>query len=89
MIASAWWGIDILGQFPLAPGQVKYLIVEVNYFTKRIEAEPFSTISATQCRNFLWQSILNRYGTSESIVTDNGTQFIDRSFHEFVARFKI
>ncbi|XP_015931648.1 uncharacterized protein LOC107457962 [Arachis duranensis] len=30
----AKWGLDLLGPFLPAPGQVKYLIVGVNYFTK-------------------------------------------------------
>ncbi|GAU34804.1 hypothetical protein TSUD_394300, partial [Trifolium subterraneum] len=43
----AWWGIDILGPFPTAARQVKYLIVAVDYFTKWIEAEPLAKISAS------------------------------------------
>ncbi len=43
-IYSPWpfhtWGIDILGPFPLAMRQMKYLIVAIEYFTKWIEAEP-------------------------------------------------
>ncbi|MCI96328.1 gypsy retrotransposon integrase-like protein, partial [Trifolium medium] len=35
----AWWGMDHLGPFPTAPGQNRYLIVAVDYFTKWIEAE--------------------------------------------------
>ncbi|XP_068466354.1 uncharacterized protein [Phaseolus vulgaris] len=42
-IYSLWhfhrWGIDILGPFPLAIRQMKYLIVAIEYFTKWIEAE--------------------------------------------------
>ncbi|KAI3457130.1 hypothetical protein Pfo_013793 [Paulownia fortunei] len=34
------WGIDIVGPFPLAIGQRKFLIVAVDYFNKWIEAEP-------------------------------------------------
>ncbi|RDX66872.1 Gypsy retrotransposon integrase-like protein 1, partial [Mucuna pruriens] len=40
------WGIDILGPFLIAPGQLKFLIVTVDYFTKWVEAEPVATISA-------------------------------------------
>ena len=38
--------MDILGPFPLAKGQVKFLIVAIDYFTKCIEAKPIATISA-------------------------------------------
>ncbi|MCI60209.1 gypsy retrotransposon integrase-like protein, partial [Trifolium medium] len=42
----AWWGMDLLGPFPIAPGQNRYLIVAVDYFTKWIEAEPLASITA-------------------------------------------
>nr|KYP56519.1 Uncharacterized protein Mb2253c family [Cajanus cajan] len=29
----AWWGMDILGPFPIAKGQLKFLIVGIDYFT--------------------------------------------------------
>lgn len=42
------WGMDILGPFPLAPGQLKFLIVAIDYFTKWIEAEPLATITSAK-----------------------------------------
>ncbi|RDX78394.1 hypothetical protein CR513_41343, partial [Mucuna pruriens] len=44
-LAISQMGVDILGPFPRAPSQVKYLIVVVDYFTKSIEAKPVATIS--------------------------------------------
>lgn len=35
----SWWGINILGLFPQAVGQVKYLLVVVDYFIKCIKVE--------------------------------------------------
>lgn len=46
------WGLDILGPFPPAAGQVKFLIVDINYFTKWIEAEPLTTISLEKIHKF-------------------------------------
>ncbi|XP_016164165.1 uncharacterized protein LOC107606640 [Arachis ipaensis] len=39
----AQWGVDVLGPFPVGPGQVKYLIVAIDYYTKWIEAEPLAS----------------------------------------------
>ena len=51
-IMSPWpfsmWGIDLVGPFPLALGQMKYLIVAIDYFTRWIKAEPLSSIMAAQ-----------------------------------------
>ncbi|XP_064967019.1 uncharacterized protein LOC135613950 [Musa acuminata AAA Group] len=48
-IDCAWpfaqWGLDLLGPFPPASGQRKYIIVGVDYFTKWVEAEPLATIT--------------------------------------------
>ncbi|GJX00091.1 reverse transcriptase domain-containing protein [Tanacetum coccineum] len=41
------WGIDIAGPFPEGPGKVKFLIVEMDYFTKWIEAKRVTTIAET------------------------------------------
>jgi len=45
-IYNSWpfhtWGIDILGPFPLAIRQMKYLVVAMEYFTKWIKAEPIA-----------------------------------------------
>ena len=53
-VFSPWpfhkWGVDIVGPFPLAPGQLKFLIVGVDYFTKWIEAEAVSRITADKVK---------------------------------------
>ncbi|KAL0416238.1 UNVERIFIED_CONTAM: hypothetical protein Slati_3455700 [Sesamum latifolium] len=35
------WGMDIVGPFPLAAGQRKFLLVAIDYFTKWVEVEPW------------------------------------------------
>ncbi|RDX72153.1 Gypsy retrotransposon integrase-like protein 1, partial [Mucuna pruriens] len=52
------WGVDILGPFPVAPGQLKFLIVVVDYFTKWVEAEPVATILAERIKRFFWKKIV-------------------------------
>ncbi|XP_020206481.1 uncharacterized protein LOC109791584 [Cajanus cajan] len=75
-ISSPWpfalWGMDILGPFPLAKGQCKFLLVAVDYFTKWIEAEPLATITTSNVQKFLWKSIVTRFGIPYAIITDNG-----------------
>ncbi|XP_072083639.1 uncharacterized protein [Arachis hypogaea] len=40
------WGLDILGPFLIAPGQVKFLLVSIDYFLKWIKAQPLAKITA-------------------------------------------
>ncbi|GAU11232.1 hypothetical protein TSUD_342220 [Trifolium subterraneum] len=81
----AWWGMDILGPFPTTARQVKYLIVAVDYFTKWIEAEPLAKISASNILRFFKRDVLARFGIPQVVVTDNGTQFTNKKFQEFLA----
>nr|KYP72882.1 Gypsy retrotransposon integrase-like protein 1 [Cajanus cajan] len=78
-ISSPWsfalWGVDILGLFPLAKGQCKFLIVAVDYFTKWIEAEPLTSITAVNVQKFMWKNIITQFGIPHALISDNGLQF--------------
>ncbi|XP_073313463.1 uncharacterized protein [Primulina huaijiensis] len=39
------WGLDIVGPFPIARAQKKFFLVAVDYFSKRVEAEPLAKIA--------------------------------------------
>ncbi|XP_052113192.1 uncharacterized protein LOC127744804 [Arachis duranensis] len=78
------WGVDLLGPFPVGPGQVKYLIVAIDYYTKWIEAEPLASISSSNCKKFMCRQVITRFGIPEVVISDNGTQFTDKKFTEFL-----
>ncbi|GAU47137.1 hypothetical protein TSUD_379150, partial [Trifolium subterraneum] len=82
----AWWGMDILGPFTRGNLQCKYLIVGVDYFTKWVEAEPLPEITSFRILRFFKIDILCRFGIPQAVVTDNGTQFTDKTFRGFLAK---
>ncbi|XP_074337005.1 uncharacterized protein LOC141674182 [Apium graveolens] len=47
------WGMDILGPFPMSTAQRKFLIVDIDYFTKRVVAKPPTKITTKQVAQFL------------------------------------
>jgi hypothetical protein len=71
-ILSPWpfaqWGMDMIGPFPLATGQIKYRILAIDYFTKSVEAEK---IMKRKAHNFVWKSIVCRFEVPRILVTDN------------------
>ena len=69
------WEIDIIGPFPLAVQQMKYLLVAIEYFTKWIEAGPVAQITTHKISHFVWKNVVCRFGIPECLVSDNGTQF--------------
>ena len=71
----AKWGMDILGPFPPASGQRKFVLVAVDYFTKWVEAAPLKSITTSDVQGFIWKNLITRFGVPLSIVFDNGPQF--------------
>nr|KYP36963.1 Transposon Ty3-I Gag-Pol polyprotein [Cajanus cajan] len=92
-VSSPWpfalLGIDVLGPFPMTKGQVKFLLVAVDYFTKWIEAEPLACISANNVQKFIWKSLVTRFAIPYAIVSDNGLQFTDKKFNAFLENLGI
>ena len=78
-IASPWpfaqWGIDIVGPLPQGKGQVKFLLVAIDYFTKWVEAEALATITVAIIQNFVWTNIICKFGIPLTIISNNGRQF--------------
>ncbi|XP_073313457.1 uncharacterized protein [Primulina huaijiensis] len=57
--SSYVWEIDIVGPFPIAPAQKKFLLVAVDYFSKWVEAEPLARITENDVLKFLLKNISN------------------------------
>ena len=79
----AQWGLDILGPFPTGTKQMKFLVVGIDYFTKWVEPEPLVKITQQNVKNFVWKSIVCRFGVPRVLVSDNGRQFDNTPFREF------
>jgi hypothetical protein len=56
LIQPTWplqrWGLDLLGPLPLAQGNLKYVMVAVEYFSKWTEAKPLATITLVTVQKF-------------------------------------
>jgi IS30 family transposase len=77
------WGLDLLGPLPPTQGNLKYVVVAVEYFSKWIEAKPLATITSVTVQKFFWQNIVCCFGVPKAITVDNGTQFDAETFKEF------
>ncbi|KAL0427432.1 UNVERIFIED_CONTAM: hypothetical protein Slati_2918000 [Sesamum latifolium] len=47
------WGMDLIGSFPPAQGQRKFVLVAVDHFSKWIEAEPLAKITENAVIQFI------------------------------------
>ncbi|KAK3024869.1 hypothetical protein RJ639_044481 [Escallonia herrerae] len=82
-IPFVMWGMDMLGPFPPATAQHKFVIVAIDYFTKWVEAEALATITEKKCEEFFWQAVFCRFGIPRVLITDNGKQFDNPTFRAF------
>ncbi|KAK3009312.1 hypothetical protein RJ639_013748 [Escallonia herrerae] len=88
-IPFAVWGMDLLGPFPMASGQRRFVIVAIDYFTKWTEAESLATITSAKCEDFFWKNIICRFGVPRALVVDNGKQFDNSNFQTFCSNLSI
>ena len=86
-LSSPWpfaqWGLDIVGHFPKAAGNKRYLMVDTNYFTKWVEAEPLANIRDMDAKKFIWKNIITRFGIPHALISDNGLQFDSKTFRRY------
>jgi hypothetical protein len=86
LIQPTWplqrWGLDLLGPLPPVQGNLRYVVVVVEYFSKWIEAKPLATITSVTVQKFFCQNIVCRFGVPRVITVDNGTQFDAEAFKQ-------
>jgi hypothetical protein len=77
------WGLELLGTLPLAQGNLRYVVVAVEYFSKWIKAKTLATMTLATVQKIFWQSIVCQFVVPKAITVDNGTQFDAETFKTF------
>ena len=70
-------------------GNRRFVLVAVDYFTKRVEAKALANIRDMDVKKFVWKNLITRFGMLDSLVSDNGLQFDSRTFREFCCNLDI
>ena len=78
-----------MGPFPKAAGNRRWLLVDIDYFTKWVEAEPLSNIRDVNIKRFVWKNIVTRFGIPHILVSDNGFQFDSKTFRRYCCELGI
>jgi hypothetical protein len=84
----AVWGLDIVGPLQKAPRGYTHLLVAIDKFSKWVEVRPITNLRAEQAVTF-FTDIVYLFRVPNSIITDNGSQFMGRKFLEFCDKFHI
>ncbi|KAL5555089.1 hypothetical protein UlMin_037325 [Ulmus minor] len=92
-VTSPWpfakWGIDLIGPLPTARGQLKYVVVAIDYYTKWVEAEALAKITEQNVTSFIWKNIVCHFGVPRELVSDHGTQFENEKLQSICDRLGI
>ena len=88
-IPFAVWGIDIMGPFPKAGGELQLFMVAIDYMTKWAEAKALRTITQEDAIRFVRNQIITRLRIPTTLISDNGTQFVGKKFTTFLSDHEI
>ena len=65
------------------------MVVGIDYFTKWVEAEPLAKTTQQNVKNFVWKSIVCRFGVPQAQISNNGRKFGNTSFRDFYEQLGI
>ncbi|XP_038902449.1 uncharacterized protein LOC120089096 [Benincasa hispida] len=82
------WGIDFMVPFPLSCGQ-QYILLAVDYVSKWVEAVACAKNDASTVSKFLTRNIFTHYGTPRTLISDEGTHFINRIISKLLAKYNV
>ena len=81
--------MDIVGPFLKAPGNMRWLLVDTDYFTKWVDAEPLANIRDVDSKRFLWKNIITRFRIPHTLILDNELQFDSKAFKRYYGELGI
>ena len=79
-------GIDFTTCNPPSAGNIKYIIVAVDYFTKRTEAMPTFKNDNETMALFFFNQVISRFGIPKEIVTNHGSHFQNQLMSELALK---
>ena len=79
--------MDLIGSLTSSNGYI-YILVYVDAFSRFCRAVPLANKSAVTVAKAV-HSLMMRFGPPESIVTDNGTEWLNQFFEELCKLFEI
>ena len=67
----------------------EYILVAVYYVSKWVEAMPCRATNVKSSKRMFDETIFPRFGVPRMVISDGGTQYIDKNFHKYLSRHGI
>ena len=81
--------MDIVGPFPKALRNRRWLLVDTDYFTNWVEAEPLVNIRDVDTKWFMWKNIVTLFRIPHTLISDNKLQFDSKAFKRYYGELGI
>jgi len=81
--------IDFLGPLPRSSSGNQYLLVVVDVFSKNVFLKPFSRATSQKVVKYLEEDIFLLFGIPQTLVCDNGSQFVSKQFSALAAKYNV
>ncbi|XP_070007687.1 uncharacterized protein [Nicotiana sylvestris] len=86
----AAWGMDVIGPIkPTASNGHKFILVDIDYFTKWEKAVSYKAVTKKVIVEFVKNHIVCRFGVLESIITNNAANLYSDLMKAMYKTFKI
>jgi transposase InsO family protein len=80
---------DYLGPMPRSKKGNTFLLVVTDWFSKYVVLQPFRAAESKSLVAFMENQIFLQKGVPEKIITDNGKQFVGKTFKELLSRYEV
>ena len=74
------WGMDIYGPLPLTDDGFMYIIVFTEYHSRWVEVPALKNITAASVARAFVDSVVLRFGTPDTLISDQGSDFTANLF---------
>ena len=77
-----------MGLFPKSKNY-EYILVEVDYVSKWVEAMPCRATDAKNSKKMFEETIFPWFRVLRMVISDGGTHFTDKNFHNYLSKHGI
>lgn len=80
---------DLLGPYPRSKRGNTHLLIVLDQFTKFVLIEPLRKADAASIISYLERYVFHLFGVPESILSDNGVQYVSHAFENLLKKYGI
>jgi len=75
-----------MGSFPISKN-CEYILIAIEYVSKWVEALPWKAANVKSPKKMFYETIFLRFGVPSMVISDGGSHFIDKGFHNLLSSF--